>query len=143
MYFSIVDNDPLRDIANNLIKKGIPQKVGNFARSFYRTRIGGIGSYHKGLKNNKSLGPDGLLVEFYKTIWTVIGLDYLKMFQGIVRADKMEELINADLIIIKLISKGSKREMVGWRSIMLLNVFDKILAKSLASRVELLVSTIV
>jgi hypothetical protein len=44
------------------------------------------------LKNDKSMGPDGLLVKFYKQLWNVVRPTYYKMCQEAIHIGGMERL---------------------------------------------------
>lgn len=86
----------------------------------------------RALKDNKAPGPDGLLVEFYKTNIDWIADDLYDIYNEALATGTLGEFINRG--IIKLIPKeGDKALIKNWKPITLLNVSYKKLAKALAS----------
>ena len=81
------------------------------------------------------LGPDGLLVEFYKANINCICKDLLENFNEALNSRSLGCSINRG--IIKLIPKdGDKTLLKNWRPITLLNVSYNFFAKILALRLE-------
>ena len=87
-------------------------------------------------ESNKSLGNDGLTVEFYRAFWHILGS---------VMVDRLNcsydygELSNSqEEAIIALIEKKDKdkRHLSNWRPISLVNVDVKIGSKAIAKRLE-------
>ena len=87
------------------------------------------------MKCNKSPGPDGIIVEFYKCFWNIIGGDLLQIYDN---SFKNEELPYTQYmaIITLLYKKGQREDITNWRPISLLNVDVKILSKILAERLK-------
>jgi hypothetical protein len=78
----------------------------------------------KSMKPGKSPGPDGILTEFYKIYWELIGDDYLIMISLAVQAGRLPTGVTKGLI--SLIHKGGeRRKLTNWRPITLLNVVYK------------------
>ena len=97
----------------------------------------------KYFKNNKSPGCDGLTIEFYKTFWYCIGH---KLVESLNFAKNKGVLsISQRRAVISLLHKKGKPEkhIKNWRPISLLNNDYKIMTKTLAKRLEKVVSTIV
>ena len=102
-----------------------------------------LGKNLKQLPNNKSPGCDGLTTEFYKFFWRDICdplyQSYLYSFEsGKLSQDQRRSVIN-------LIPKPNKdvRMLKNWRPLSLLNTDYKILAKTLASRLQLVITKLV
>jgi exonuclease III len=94
---------------------------------------------HKNLKqfkNNKSPGNDGLTAEFYKTFWPTIANTLIQCYNYLYEHGELSN--SQKQAIISLIEKqGKDREFIqNWRPISLLNVDYKILTKTLASRIK-------
>lgn len=94
------------------------------------------------LKDDKSLGVDGLPVEFYKTFLDWVCEDLLLVYKEAFEKGTLGNKINEG--IIKLIPKEGDRSLVkNWRPITLLNVFYNILAKILVDRMALILPSII
>ena len=90
----------------------------------------------KGMENNKLPGNDCLAKEFYDTFWTEIKDPLL---DSIHHAQVTKQLsISQKQAIIKLIEKKDKdkRYIKNWCPISLLNVDTKLISKTLASRLN-------
>ena len=96
----------------------------------------------KKTKNNKSPGPDGIIFEFYKLYWNVIGGDLCEILrQGL--EDKQLSYTQYLATIILLYKKGIREDIRNWRPISLLNTDYKLLSKCLAERVKLVLKEII
>ena len=94
------------------------------------------------MKVDKSPGMDGLTVSFYRVFWPVVGqlvLDSLRFAY-----DEGHLSPSQSRGIIRLLPKKDRNPhfVKNWRSITLLNVDYKLLTKSLASRLSLVLPTI-
>ncbi len=90
----------------------------------------------KEMKNDKSPGPDGYTVEFYKFFWPDLKHSLYRSFQaGICKG---ELSITQKQGVISIIPKGDKpREFLkNWRPISLLNVAYKLLSGCIAQRLK-------
>jgi len=91
---------------------------------------------------NKSLGPDGFIIEFYKKFWYLIGSDFFNMIQESISNSALPTGMNRGTIA--LLYKGVVRDELGnWRLISLLNVGYKILAKALQCRLQTLLAELI
>ena len=91
----------------------------------------------KVMKNNKSPGPDGYTVEFFKYFWKDIG-DFL--IRSLNCGFRKEELsITQKQGIITILPKANKQRkfLKNWRPISLINVSYKILSSCIANRIKL------
>jgi exonuclease III len=90
----------------------------------------------------KSPGPDGLILEFYKEFWQLIGEEYLSMVQLSIQTGKFPPGVTTGMIA--LLHKGGERKaLTNWRPITLLNLSYKIFAKALQLRLQPILSEII
>ena len=94
-------------------------------------------------KNNKSPGCDGLSIEFYRKFWNKIGSKLVDTINYGKREGQLS--LSQRRGIITLIHKKGKPEdkLKNWRPISLLNIDYKIMTKTLAKRLEKVVSHLV
>lgn len=85
---------------------------------------------------NKSPGPDGLPVEFYKKFWDILGPDLIMIFNNIFLANEPTKKFNESVIRLIYKNKGKRNEIGNWRPISLLNADYKILMKVHAERMQ-------
>lgn len=62
----------------------------------------------KGMKKNKSLGPDGFMMEFYQAGWDFLGQEILDVVEVSRRNQKVSSSLNSTLL--SLIPKETKFE---------------------------------
>ena len=88
------------------------------------------------MENNKSPGNDGLTKEFYCTFWSEIK----NIFINSLRESKCLKALSTSQreAIIRLIEKPNKGKQFfsNWRPISLLNVDQKLISKTLATRLK-------
>jgi exonuclease III len=83
----------------------------------------------------KSPGPDGIVLEFYREFWQLIGKEYLQMVLASVRNQEFPPGVTSGMIA--LLHKGGERKtLTNWRPITLLNLSYKIFAKALQLRLQ-------
>ena len=87
-------------------------------------------------EKNKTPGEDGFTVEFYETFFDMLQNDLLNSYNEAFQNGKLS--ISQRRGIISLIPKEDNdlSELTSWRPITLLNVDYKILAKTIAKRIE-------
>ena len=97
----------------------------------------------KELPNNKSPWSDGFTSKFYKFFWRDIKLFLYESFMQSYESNSLS--IEQRRAILNLIPKPKKdlRYLKNWRPLSLLNTDYKILAKTLASRLQNVISNIV
>ena len=87
------------------------------------------------MKNNKSPGPDGIIVEFYKIYWNIVKNDLFDIFE--ISYESQELPYSQYLALIVLLYKKGLRELItNWRPISLSNTDIKIISKVLAERLK-------
>lgn len=87
------------------------------------------------MTSGKGSGPDGVVVEFYKHLWDLIGKEFTKMVATAITNQKLPSDMNSGFIV--LLPKDGDLEMFkNWRSITLLNIAYKVLAKTLQIRLQ-------
>jgi hypothetical protein len=83
----------------------------------------------------KSPGPDGIVIEFYRCFWDLIGEEYLQIILESTRSGRLP--IGVTQGMITLLHKGGPRQaLTNWRPITLLNLGYKIYAKALQMRLQ-------
>ena len=95
------------------------------------------------MQNDKSPGNDGLTKEFYVSFWDYINQS---LYDSIMTAKVKGELSTSQKqAIIKLLEKKDrdKRLIKNWRPISLLNIDVKLLNKSLASKLKVVLPSII
>ena len=97
----------------------------------------------KSLQSGKSLGPDGLPAEFYKTFWKQLAPHLLEMFTESHSSGTLPHTLNQACISL-LLKKGKDPLSCGsYRPISLLNADFKLLSKLLARRLEVVLPSII
>jgi exonuclease III len=102
-----------------------------------------IGRSLKELKNGKTPGVDGFPPEFYKFFWKDVGSI---VFDSLRCAETKKEMsIDQRRGVINLIPKQDKdiRRLKNWRPISLLNTDYKILTKALATRLKMVLPSVI
>ncbi len=89
----------------------------------------------KQMAMNKSPGPDGIVVEFYKMYWNILGTELLEVFHESVRSETLPYSQYLAVIIL-LYKKGQRENIKNWRPISLLNTDAKLYSKVLAERLK-------
>jgi hypothetical protein len=90
----------------------------------------------------KSLGPDGIVLEFYREFWQLIGEEYLRMVQLSILNERFPLSVTTGMIA--LLHKGGERQaLTNWRPITLLNLSYKIFAKVPQFRLQQILSEII
>ena len=88
------------------------------------------------MEEDKSLGIDGIPVEFYKTFYGTLGNDLLEIFNNILFTEKETNKTMQQATIALIPKKGDLKQLKYWRPISLLRNDYKILTKILANRLK-------
>ena len=84
---------------------------------------------------SKSPGLDGIVLEFYKVFWNMLGAEFTDMINTSIYEGRLPPGINQGMIV--LLHKGGDRQaLTNWRPITLLNLGYKIFAKALQLRLQ-------
>lgn len=94
------------------------------------------------MKNNKSPGPDGIIVEFYKLFWNNVRTDIKEVFDYSFTYEQLPYSQYMALITL-LYKKGQREDIKNWRPISLLNCDGKMLSKVLAERLKRVLKEII
>lgn len=113
------------------------KKLSNESREFLDSPLNAteISKALKKMQNNKSPGPDGIIVELYKLYWNVIGDD---LYDVLINGLENKQLAYSQYlaVIILLYKKGPRPDIRNWRPISLLNSDYKLLSKVFAERLK-------
>lgn len=89
----------------------------------------------KSMALGKSPGPDGLILEFYRTYWSLIGVDFWNMIMSSINQGQMPKGVTKGMIAL-LHKRGDWKALTNWQPITLLNINYKIYAKALQLRLQ-------
>ena len=97
-----------------------------------------LGELHKAMmemQTGKSPGPDGIVLEFYRIFWDMLGAEYLAMLEEGIAQGRLPNGVTQGMIAL-LHKGGERRALTNWRPITLLNMGYKIYAKALQLRLQ-------
>ena len=94
------------------------------------------------MNNNKAPGSDGLTIEFYKTFWTDMSDTLIDSFNESFNMGHLSFSQNISILSI-ILKKGNPEKLKNYRPISLTNVDYRILAFTLALRLQNVRSTVV
>lgn len=90
----------------------------------------------KEMASNKSPGPDGLTIEFYRKFLPQLKNVLYKLFLEIEEKETLSHSMKMGVITLLYKKKGDKRLLKNWRPISLLNVDYKIIARIMSNRLK-------
>ncbi len=134
-----VDNENVDLFINSVDKTLSNESIDLLDKNITKTELY---SSLKKMKNNKSPGPDGIIVEFYKLFWNEIVHDLFEVFNYSFDVEQLP-YTQYIAIIILLYKKGRREDIKNWRPISLLNIDVKILSKVLAERLKKVLNEII
>ncbi|CAM2098380.1 unnamed protein product [Caretta caretta] len=85
------------------------------------------------MPTNKSLGMDGLTVEFYRAFWDVLGPDLVTVWAESLQSGVLP-LSCRRAVLVLLPKKGDLRDLQNWRPVSLLSTDYKVVAKAISLR---------
>lgn len=86
-----------------------------------------------GMPSNKSPGPDGFTVEFFKASWNIVGEDFTTAVLLFFSKGFLPKGLNANILAL-VAKKDSATEMRDYRPISYCNVLYKVISKIIANR---------
>ena len=95
------------------------------------------------LSLNKSPGPDGFPVEFYKCFWDPLGPLLLRVANQCFQSNSLCDSMKGSATRLLFKKRGDRRDLKNWRPISLLNVDYKIISKVITTRLSCVLDTIV
>ena len=90
----------------------------------------------------KSPGPDGFSSEFYKTAWPVIGHDFTVAVQSVFKMSFLPKGVNSTILAL-IPKKTEASEVRDYRPIACCNVIYKVVSKTLANRLKVILPRII
>lgn len=93
-----------------------------------------------GMSGDKSLGPDGFSISFFKKCWDIVKRDLMKVFEEFYYSEEFYEHLNNTFITL-IPKKHNAKEL--YRPISLLSSVYKIISKTLTSKLKLVVKGII
>ena len=130
----------LRDLLNSVNKT-----LGQADRELCEKTISlaELTEYMNSLNLNKSPGPDGLPVEFYKCVWDLLGPLLLRVANQCFQSNSLCDSMKGSVTRLLFKKRGDRRDLKNWRPISLLNVDYKIISKVITTRLSCVLDTIV
>lgn len=94
------------------------------------------------MKDNKTPGTDGIIIEFYKQFYDHIENELFQVYETVFND---EELCHTQYLAIirSIYKKGDRKNLKNWRPISLQNVDAKIISKVLAERLKLVLGELI
>lgn len=96
----------------------------------------------KNMNRNKSLGPDGLSVEFYARFWDRLAPHLCQVLNACYQTGEMCDSMKMSNTCV-IFKKGDRKNLKNWRPISLLNVDYKLCSKVLSLRLSKVLEYIV
>jgi hypothetical protein len=122
----------------------LPDKLSTEVKNKLRApiQLGELKAAVDNMRTGKSPGPDGIVLEFYKEFWHLIGEEYLHMVQLSIYNEQFPPSVTTGMIAL-LYKGGERQALTNWRPITLLNLSYKIFAKALQLRLQPILSEII
>ncbi|CAM2115755.1 unnamed protein product [Caretta caretta] len=94
------------------------------------------------MPTNKSLGMDGLTMEFYRVFWDVLGPDLVFVWAESLQSGVLPLLCRRAMFAL-LPKKGDLRDLWNWRPVSLLSTDYKVVAKAISLRLGSMLADVV
>ena len=94
------------------------------------------------MKLNKSPGSDGLSVEFYQTFWNQLKGPFMNSLDESIQKGQLTDTHSHGILSL-IFKSGDETYLNNWRPITLLNVDYKIIARTLAQRLQKVITNVV
>ncbi|CAM2119676.1 unnamed protein product [Caretta caretta] len=94
------------------------------------------------MPTNKSLGMDGLTVEFYRAFWDILGRDLVTVWAESLQSGVLP-LSCRRAVLALLPKKGDLRDLRNWRPVSLLSTDYKIVAKAISLRLGSMMADVI
>lgn len=133
-----VEEEEVRDYCQVVNNKLEEVKVEGLVKCITETEVEEV---LKSMAKNKTLGKDGLPVEWYVRFWPILKTHLLEVLKLCIETGHTSSSMKEGVITL-IFKNGERREVKNWRPITLLNVNYKLMAKLLANRLGLVASVL-
>ena len=89
-----------------------------------------LGGVVRDMAKGKALDHDGISIEFFQRLWSIVGQDFLQMVLRSIKRGELHEEVTKGIICL-IPKEGDSKDLNHWRLITLLPVIYKIFAKTL------------
>lgn len=144
-YKKLYHNEPVDTDMQQILFKQIHERLNEGEKEMCEKNItmNDLTESLQSMNKNKSPGFDGLTVEFYQKFWNVLGPLFKEVSEEIYKCGELSNTMKRGIISLIYKKKGDKKLLKNWRPITLLNVDYKIISKTLASRLKMVLDTII
>ncbi|CAM2096672.1 unnamed protein product [Caretta caretta] len=134
IYTSLFSPDPTDPGACRVLWEELPMvSVGDQDRLELPLTLAEFSEALRRMPTNKSLGMDGLTVEFYRAFWDILGPDLVTVWAESLQSGVLP-LSCRRAVLALLPKKGDLRNLRNWRPVSLLSTDYKIVAKAISLR---------
>ena len=143
-YSSLFSEEPVDMVFQNDLLSSLSRQLSPHQSSLCEgtMTIDEISFAVKNMNTNKSPGPDGLTVEFYRKFWNILAPHLVLVFNSCFEAGEMCESMKTSNTRV-IYKKGDRKSLKNWRPISLLNVDYKICSKAISVRLSKVLEFIV
>ncbi|CAM2111060.1 unnamed protein product [Caretta caretta] len=142
-YTSLFSPDPTNPDACEVLWEELPTvSVGDRDRLELPLTLAEFSEALHRMPTNKSLGMDGLTVEFYRAFWDILGPDLVTVWAESLQSGVLP-LSCRRAVLTLLPKKGDLRDLRNWRPISLLSTDYKIVVKAISLRLGSVMADVV
>ncbi|CAM2106798.1 unnamed protein product [Caretta caretta] len=142
-YTSLFSPDPTDPDACEVLWEELPTvSVGDRDRLELPLTLAEFSEALRRMPTNKSLGMDGLTVEFYRAFWDILGPDLVTVWAESLQSGVLP-LSCRRAVLALLPKKGDLRDLRNWRPVSLLSTDYKIVAKAISLRLGSVMADVV